>query len=68
MTMHSRPSRRREQTEAFVNQAAVPETVQLHCLIPSATHRRLRILAAQEGTTVTRLVLAALEGYLAERD
>ena len=65
MTLHSRPSRRtQEQTEAFVSQAAAEETVQLHCLIPLETHRRLRILAAQDRTTVTSLVLRALDDFL----
>ena len=69
MSLHSRPHRSREgQREAFVNQAAAEETVQLHCLIPSAMHRQLRILAAQEGTTVTSLVLTALDDYLAGRE
>ena len=68
MTLHSRPSRRdQEQTEAFVKQAAASETVQLHCNIPSTMHRRLRIIAAEEDTTVTKLILGAVEGYLASR-
>ena len=69
MTMHSKPSRRREEEarNAFVSQAAAVETAQLHCLIPAELHRDLRVLAAQEGTTVTTLVVAALEGYLATR-
>ena len=69
MTLHSRPHRQREgQRDAFVNQAAAEETVQLHCLIPATMHRQLRILAAQEGTTVTSLVLTALEDHLADRE
>ena len=68
MTLNSRPNRRREeQRETFVSQAAAEETVQLHCLIPAAMHRQLRILAAQEDTTVTRLVLDALGDYLSGR-
>ena len=69
MTLHGRPHRQREsQRETFVNQVAAEETVQLHCLIPSAMHRQLRVLAAQEGTTVTSLVLEALDGYLTDRE
>ena len=34
---------------------------------PAELHRNLRVLAAQEGTTVTTLVVAALDGYLAKR-
>ena len=68
MTLNSRPNRRREeQRETFVNQASAEETVQLHCLIPATMHRQLRILAAQEDTTVTRLVMSALEEYLSDK-
>ena len=69
MTLHSKPSRRQgeEARNAFVDQAAAVETAQLHCLIPAELHRSLRIIAAQERTTVTTLVVAALDGYLATR-
>ena len=68
MTMHSRPrGRQEERTAAFVEQAAAVDTAQLHCLIPADLHHRLRVLAAQERTKITTLVVAALEGYLATR-
>ena len=68
MTMHSRPNRRREdRREAFVNQAAAADTAQLHCLIPADMHRQLRVMAAQEGTNMTTLVITALEEFLNTR-
>ena len=68
MTMHSKTGRRQEErTAAFVDQAAAVDTAQLHCLIPADLHQRLRVLAAQERTRITTLVIAALEGYLESR-
>ena len=65
MTLHSRPGRRRDvRSDAFLEQAAAEDMEQLHCQIPAGLHRRLRIRAAEEGTTMTRLVVAAIEGYL----
>ena len=68
MTLHSRPRQRQEErTAAFVDQAAAVDTAQLHCLIPADLHRRLRVLAAEERTSITNLVIAAIEGYLPAR-
>ena len=68
MTLSSRPKRRQgERTAAFVEQAAAVDTEQLHCLIPADLHRRLRVLAAEDRTTITNLVVAAIEGYFAAR-
>ena len=53
--------------ETFIEQAAAVDTVQLHCLISTDMHKTLRILAAQEDTTVTSLVLEAIEGLLSKR-
>ena len=65
MTLHSRPGRRRgDQADAFVEQAAAEDLEQLHCQIPAGLHRRLRVIAAEERTTMTKLVVAAIEGYL----
>ena len=65
MTLSSRPKRRQEErTAAFVEQAAAVDTEQLHCLIPADLHRRLRVLAAEERSTITSLVVAAIEGIL----
>ena len=68
MTLHSRTGRRQEErTAAFVGQAAAVDTAQLHCLIPADLHHRLRVLAAQERTNITTLVITALNGLLEER-
>ena len=47
--------------------AATEETAQLHCLIPDGLHHRLRILAAQDRTTMTALVTEALNEYVSSR-
>ena len=61
----SRPKRRQEErTAAFVEQAAAVDAEQLHCLIPADLHRRLRVRAAEEKSTIKKLVIAALEEYL----
>ena len=68
MTLHSRPSRRNsEQRDAFVNQAAVADTSQLHCMIPADMHRQLRVKAALEDTSVTALVITAIEKLFADQ-
>ena len=66
MTLHSRPERRQDQRNpAFLEQAAAVDTDQLHCLIPADLHRRLRVRAAEGKSTIKKLVIAALEDYLA---
>ena len=68
MTMRSRPSRRAEERRAtFVERAVAEEMAQLHCMIPDELHRRLRILAAQDRTTITALVTEALNDYVVSR-
>lgn len=71
MTMRSRPRGRGEaratSREAFVKQAAAEETQQLHCLIPESLHYRLRVMAAEERTTMTALVTEALNDFVESR-
>ena len=68
MTMHSRPGSRREaQAAAFAERAAAEETAQLHCMIPEELHYQLRLMAVQERTTMTALVAAAIERFIADR-
>ena len=68
MTMHSRPGRRAEARRAtFVEQAAAEEMAQLHCMISDELHHRLRVMAAQDRTTITALVTDALNDYVASR-
>ena len=67
--MRGKPSRVSESAkESFIEQAAAVDTVQLHCLVPADMHRTLRILAAQEDTTVTNLVMEAIRDLLAKRN
>ena len=69
MTTRSRPNRQREERrEEFINHAMADDMSQLHCNIPARLHRQLRVIAAQEDTNVTVLVLNAIEKYLAERE
>ena len=66
MTLHNRPERRQDRrNSAFLEQAAAVDTEQLHCLIPADLHRRLRVRAAEGKSTIKKLVIAALEDYLA---
>ena len=68
MTLKRRESRSgQERTSAFVEQTAAEETAQLHCEIPASLHRRLRILAVEENTTMKHLVLSAVEQFLAAK-
>ena len=68
MTLSRRESRSgQERTAAFVDQAAAEETAQLHCEIPASLHRRLRILAIEENTTMKDLVVSAVEHLLAAK-
>ena len=68
MTLKRRESRsEQDRTAAFVEQTAAEETAQLHCEIPASLHRRLRILAVEENTSMKDLVVAAVEQLLAAK-
>ena len=68
MTLRRRESRSgADRTAAFVDQAAAEETAQLHCEIPASLHKRLRILAIEENTTMKDLVVSAVEQLLAAK-
>ena len=68
MVMGARPRGRREdRTAAFVEQVTDEETTQLHCMIPDDLHHELKMLAAQDRSTMTALVTEALRGYVAGR-
>ena len=68
MVMGARPRGRREdRTAAFVEQVTDEETTQLHCMIPDALHRELKMLAVQDRSTMTALVTEALKQYVAGR-
>ena len=68
MTLRSRPRRQQEERNAaFVEQAAAPEVEQLHCQIPAELHLRLRLFAAERKSSITSLVVQAVEDYFAGR-
>ena len=50
-----------------MEQAAAPEVEQLHCQIPAELHLRLRVRAAEQRSTITSLVVQALEAYFEEQ-
>ena len=67
MTIRSNPNRGSQgEREAFIDQAAA-DTTRLHCFIPTALHHQLKIMAVEERTNMTALVIEALETYVAER-
>ena len=68
MTLSRKPTRRQQgRTAAFAKQAATEKTEQLHCEIPASLHGRLRVLDAEERTTMKELVVSAIEKLLANR-
>lgn len=40
------------------------ETVHVHFMCPAELRTRLKVEAAQQGTTMTALIIEALEGYV----
>lgn len=69
MTLNRRESRReQERTAGFVEQAAAEETAQLHCEIPASLHRRLRIMAVEDNTTMKDLVVSAIREFLSAKE
>ena len=68
MTLRGRPARSGDgRTPAFVEKAAAEDKEQIHCGIPASLHCRLRVLAAEERTTITRLEVEAVESHLEGR-
>ena len=68
MTIRSNPNRGSQgEREAFIDQAAAADTTRLHCFIPTALHHQLKIMAVEERSNMTALVIEALETYVAER-
>ena len=67
MTIRRNPNRgNQEEREAFIEQAAA-DTTRLHCFIPTELHHQLKIMAVEERTNMTALVVEALEKYVAQR-
>ena len=68
MTMRRNPNRGNQQArDAFIDQAAAEDTERLHCFIPSDLHYQLKVMALEGRTSMTALVVEALQGYVAER-
>ncbi len=53
--------------DTFVDQAAAADTERLHCFIPSELHYQIKVMALEGRTSMTALVIEALQGYVAER-
>ncbi len=67
MTIRRNPQQgNQEEREAFIEQAAA-DTTRLHCFIPTALHHRLKIMAVEERSNMTALVIEALEKYVDEK-
>ena len=67
MTIRRNPNQgNQEEREAFIEQAAA-DTTRLHCFIPTELHHQLKIMAVEERTNMTALVVEALEKYVAQR-
>lgn len=67
MTIRRNPNQgNQEEREAFIEQAAA-DTTRLHCFIPTELHHQLKIMALEERSNMTALVIEALENYVSER-
>ena len=68
MNIRRNPNRGdREARDAFVGQAAADDKKRLHCFIPAGIHRQLKLMAFEDDTDMTALVVEALQNYVAER-
>ena len=68
MTIRRNPNRgSAEARDAFVEQASADEKKRLHCFIPAGLHRQLKVMAFDQETDMTVLVVEALKAYVAQR-
>ena len=68
MTIRRNPNRGNQQTrDAFVDQASADDKKRLHCFIPAGIHRTMKMMALEDDTDMTTLVVEALENYIAQR-
>ena len=68
MTIRSNPNRGNQAArDVFVDQVAAEDTTRLHCFIPSDLHHRIKLMAVDERTNMTALVVEALQGLVADR-
>ena len=69
MTIRRNPNRGDQRArENFVDQAAAEEKKRLHCFIPAGIHHKLKVMALEDDTVMTALVVEALENYVAARE
>ena len=67
MAIRSNPNRGNQgERDAFIDQAAA-DTTRLHCFIPTDLHHELKVMALEERSNMTALVIEALKNYVAER-
>ena len=68
MTMRRNPNRgNQEARDAFINQASTEDAERLCCFIPSELRYQLKVMALEGRTSMTALVIEALQGFVAER-
>ena len=68
MAIRSNPNRGNQgERDAFIDQAAAADTTRLHCFIPTDLHHELKVMALEERSNMTALVIEALENYVSER-
>ena len=68
MTIRNNPNRGDQQArDAFVDQASAEDKKRLHCFIPASIHRTMKLMALEDDTDMTVLVVEALENYIAQR-
>ena len=68
MAIRSNPNRGNQgERDAFIDQAAAADTTRLHCFIPTDLHHELKVMALEDWSNMTALVVEALKNYVAER-
>ena len=50
-----------------MDQAATEEKKRLHCFVPAGIHRTMKLMALEDDTDMTVLVVEALQNYIAHR-
>lgn len=65
MVLQARSGRRdSEAKERVLAEVAAEPTKRLNVEVPASLHRRLKLSAADRETTITEMVIVALENYL----
>ena len=63
----SKPSGQSETTREAAEQAGEEDTTRLNAEIPNSLHRRVKIQAASQDSSMKDVVVQALEEYLSKR-